>query len=81
MSRIKIIGFMAVVMLILLMTTGFFSIPIGVSACSAIGIMYGYKYKDRIFVRWSTVTLVAENGAYPPTQNGLIHPQLLLKWP
>lgn len=53
-----IIGFMAVVMLILLMTTGFFSIPIGVSACSAIGIMYGYKYKDRIFVRWSTVTLV-----------------------
>ncbi len=58
MSRIKIIGFMAVVMLILLMTTGLFSIPIGVSACSAIGIMYGYKYKDRIFVRWSTVTLV-----------------------
>lgn len=58
MSRVKIIGFMVVVMLILLMTTGFFSIPIGVSACSAIGIMYGYKYKDRIFVRWSTVTLV-----------------------
>ena len=58
MSRIKIIGFMAVVMLILLMTTGLFSIPIGVSSCSAIGIMYGYKYKDRIFVRWSTVTLV-----------------------
>ena len=25
--------------------------------------------------------LGAENGAYPPTQNGLIHPQLLLKWP
>ena len=22
----------------------------------------------------------AENGAYPPNQNGLIHPQLLLKW-
>ena len=21
-----------------------------------------------------------ENGAYPPTQNGIIHPQLLLKW-
>ena len=58
MSRIKIIGFMAVVMLILLMTTGFCSIAIDVSACSAIGIMYGYKYKDRIFVRWSTVTLV-----------------------
>ena len=25
--------------------------------------------------------LPAENGAYPPTQNGLIHPQLLLNWP
>lgn len=58
MSRVKIIGFMAVVMLILLMTTGFFSIPIGVSACSAIGIMYGYKYKDKIFARWSMATLV-----------------------
>lgn len=22
----------------------------------------------------------AENGAYPPNQNGLIHPQLSLKW-
>lgn len=58
MSRVKIIGFMAVIMLILLITTGFFSIPIGVSACSAIGIMYGYKYKDKIFVRWSMATLV-----------------------
>ena len=27
------------------------------------------------------LTVTAENGAYPPTQNGLIHPQLLLKWP
>ena len=24
--------------------------------------------------------LFGENGAYPPTQNGIIHPQLLLKW-
>lgn len=24
--------------------------------------------------------LSAENGAYPPNQNGLIHPQLSLKW-
>ena len=24
--------------------------------------------------------LIAENGAYPPNQNGLIHPQLSLKW-
>lgn len=24
--------------------------------------------------------ICAENGAYPPNQNGLIHPQLSLKW-
>ena len=30
---------------------------------------------------WKGVKLVdAENGAYPPNQNGLIHPQLSLKW-
>ena len=26
------------------------------------------------------IVLRAENGAYPPNQNGLIHPQLSLKW-
>ena len=26
-------------------------------------------------------TLYAENGAYPPTLNGLIHPVLPLNWP
>lgn len=26
------------------------------------------------------VVFGAENGAYPPNQNGLIHPQLSLKW-
>ena len=29
----------------------------------------------------TVATQSGENGAYPPTQNGLIHPQLLLKWP
>ena len=28
----------------------------------------------------SLVVKIAENGAYPPNQNGLIHPQLSLKW-
>ncbi len=36
-------------------------------------------------VAWSQGVTVkgvvtAENGAYPPNQNGLIHPQLSLKW-
>lgn len=30
------------------------------------------------FNRWNEI--IAENGAYPPNQNGLIHPQLSLKW-
>lgn len=29
---------------------------------------------------YSTTISTGENGAYPPTQNGIIHPQLLLKW-
>ena len=28
----------------------------------------------------SSFVNAAENGAYPPNQNGLIHPQLSLKW-
>ena len=32
-----------------------------------------YKSYDVVFTN-------AENGAYPPNQNGLIHPQLSLKW-
>ena len=39
------------------------------------------KTQIRTFLKISTNSLNAENGAYPPTQNGLIHPQLLLKWP
>lgn len=57
-SRASIIGAMAVIMLALFMTTGFFSIPIGVSICSVIGIIYGYKCKDKSFFRWSMLALV-----------------------
>lgn len=57
-SRTKIIGVMAAVMLILFMATGFFSIPIGISLCSVIGIIYGYKCNDKSFLRWSMLALV-----------------------
>ena len=56
-SRTKIIGCMAVIMLILIITTGFSSIPIGVSVCSILGTVYGYKYKDKSFLKWSLVAL------------------------
>lgn len=42
-SRTKIISCMAVIMLILIIITGLFSIPIGVSVCSILGTIYGYK--------------------------------------
>lgn len=56
-SRTKIISCMAVIMLILIITIGFFSIPIGISVCSILGIIYGYKYKDKSFLKWSLVAL------------------------
>lgn len=56
-SRTKIISCMAVVMLILIITIGFFSIPIGISVCSILGTIYGYKYKDKSFLKWSLVAL------------------------
>lgn len=48
-SRTKIISGMAAVMLILIITIGCFSIPIGISVCSIIGTIYGYKCKDKYF--------------------------------
>lgn len=51
------ISYMAIIMLILFITTGFFSIPIGISVCSIIGIIYSYKYKDRRFLKWSMLAL------------------------
>lgn len=56
-SRIKIISCMAVVILIFIIAIGFFSIPIGISVCSIIGTIYGYKYKDKNFLKWSLVAL------------------------
>ena len=32
------------------------------------------------FKKKEVLDMSAENGAYPPNQNGLIHPQLSLKW-
>lgn len=56
-SRTKIISCMVFVTLILIIATGLFSIPIGISVCSILGTIYGYKYKDKGFLKWSLVTL------------------------
>ena len=56
-SRTKIISGMAAVMLILIITIGCFSIPIGISVCSIIGTIYGCKCKDKYFLKWSLIAL------------------------
>ena len=40
---------------------------------------YGVALKEGISKHF--LCLDAENGAYPPTLNGLIHPVLPLNWP
>lgn len=56
-SKTNIFYLMAIIMLILIITTGFFSIPIGITICSIIGTIYGYNYKDKSILRWSIAAL------------------------
>lgn len=39
-----------------------------------------YKGQEIKYIILTDIGYIGENGAYPPTQNGIIHPQLLLKW-
>lgn len=48
---------MGAVMLICLVTLGFFAFPVGIPLCSIIGLVYGIRNKDRLFTRWSIVAL------------------------
>ena len=45
-------------MLICLVTLGFFAIPVGLPLCSIIGIIYGYKYKDKKFLKYSKIAFI-----------------------
>lgn len=49
---------MGAIMLIGFITLGFFIIPIGISICAIIGLIYGIKTKDKSFTKWSIVALV-----------------------
>lgn len=40
------------------MTIGFFAFPIGIPVCSLIGLVYGIKSKDRLFIKWSSFALI-----------------------
>lgn len=56
--RNKILLAISIIMLICLVTLGFFAIPVGLSLCSLIGIVYGYKYKDKKFLRYSKIGFI-----------------------
>lgn len=45
-------------MLICIIFLGTFSLPIGTTLCSVIGVIYGIKHKDKSFLKWSSVLLV-----------------------
>lgn len=53
----EIVSLIIILMLACVVLFGFFAIPVGVPLCSIIGIFYGIKYKDKIFLRWSCVFL------------------------
>ncbi len=56
-SKTDIFCLMAIVMLVLIITTGFFSVPIGINICSILCIIYGYKYKEKSFIKWGAAAL------------------------
>ncbi len=53
----KIVSLIIIIMLACMVLFGFFAIPIGIPLCSIIGVLYGIKYKDKVFLRWSCVFL------------------------
>lgn len=54
----KILIVMGVIMLICLATLGFFAFPVGIPLCGAIGLIYGIRSKDKVFIVWSSVALL-----------------------
>lgn len=56
--RRKVLTAIGVIMLICLLTFGFFAFPIGISLCSIVGLVYGIKGKDKAFIKWSSLGLL-----------------------
>lgn len=48
MGFIILIGFLAI---------GFFIFPIGITLCAALGLVYGCRNSDKLFINWSTAAL------------------------
>lgn len=61
-ARNKVLTIMGIIILIGIISIGFFVFPIGISMCAITGLCYGCKYKDKLFIRWSSVGLVTGIG-------------------
>ena len=61
-ARNKVLTIMGIIILIGIISIGFFVFPIGISMCAITGLCYGCKYKDKLFIRWSSVGLVIGIG-------------------
>ena len=61
-ARNKILTIMGIIILIGVTSMGFFVIPIGISICAIVGLCYGCKYKDKLFIRYSSVGLIIGIG-------------------
>ena len=61
-AKNNILTIMGIIILIGIISIGFFVFPIGISMCAITGLCYGCKYKDKLFIRWSSVGLVTGIG-------------------
>lgn len=57
-SQNIVLGTVAAIMLVLILTICFFAIPVGVTLSSLICVIYGIKSFSRIFLKWSVIFLV-----------------------
>ncbi len=61
-TKRKVLTAMAVILITGTILIKFFIIPVGITLCAIIGLWYGVKYKDKVFVRWSSVGLIIGTG-------------------
>lgn len=61
-ARNKILTIMGIIILIGVTSMGFFVFPIEISICAIVGLCYGCKYKDKLFIRYSSVGLIIGIG-------------------
>lgn len=57
-TRGKVFIAMGIVVLLALILLGSFAFPVGFSLCGAIGLIYGIRSKDRVFVKWAALALL-----------------------